>query len=100
MLAAVTEVQYLGLVRAWCRAGTKHWPDASCTSRWPLCRLSIVCCRAQGDTFQAEIMRQLREKQDRAKRKRDMLSRCRCACLLLDTACEAAAGCSRCGQAL
>ena len=32
----------------------------------------------QGDSFQAEIMRQLKEKQDRAKRKRDMLSKCRC----------------------
>ena len=43
--------------------------------------------RAQGDTFQAEIMRQLKEKQARAKRKRDMLSRCQCACLCMDTDC-------------
>ncbi|KAK9836345.1 hypothetical protein WJX81_007267 [Elliptochloris bilobata] len=33
--------------------------------------------KQEGDSFQAEIMRQLKEKQDRAKRKRDMLSRCR-----------------------
>lgn len=51
----------------------------------PLMPCGIACCRAQGDSFQAEIMRQLKEKQDRAKRKRDMLSRCRCACLRVDT---------------
>jgi len=50
-----------------------------------------ACCRpprdegpelapcAQGDSFQAVIAQQVREKQDRAKRKRDMVARCRCA---------------------
>ncbi len=40
--------------------------------------LTLAPC-AQGDSFQAVIAQQVREKQDRAKRKRDMLARCRCA---------------------
>ena len=50
----------------------------------PLSPHGAACGRAQGDSFQAEIMRQLKEKQDRAKRKRDMLSRCRCARLIVN----------------
>ena len=43
------------------------------------CQEVTLCAGwAQGDAIQAEILRQVREKQQAAKRKRDMRASCRC----------------------